>query len=119
MNDILPEEVVSLKEIDHLLLALGENDIEVVNRAEKTTVDSDDSSESSADAPAALVKNEDEDDEPVESFVESGAESRMGDPVKLYLHQMGRVPLLSRAEEISISKRTMAWISRPCVSTTM
>lgn len=108
VNDILPEEVVSLKEIDHLLLALGENDIEVVNRADKTTVDTDESSEANADSPATLAKNEDEDEEPVESFVESGAESRMGDPVKLYLHQMGRVPLLSRAEEISISKRIEA-----------
>ena len=108
VHDILPEEVVSLKEIDHLLLALGENDIEVVNRVEKTAVDPEDSQETNSDTPAVLAKNEDEDEEPVESFVESGAESRMGDPVKLYLHQMGRVPLLSRAEEISISKRIEA-----------
>ncbi len=110
VNDILPEEVVSSEEIDDILLMLGENDIKVVEKEEKTATPDDDK-ETEATVPDASGKDDDSDDED-ESFGKAletaGVETRIGDPIKMYLHQMGRIPLLSRAEEIAIAKRIEA-----------
>lgn len=108
VNDILPNEVVSSVEIDHILLMLGENEIKVVEREEKADALPDDEKEAAGVVSGAAVKEEDGEDEIEKSFVASGAETRMGDPVKMYLHQMGRIPLLSRGQEIDLAKRIEA-----------
>ncbi len=111
VNDILPDEVVSSEEIDDILLMLGENDIKIVDQEEKAAVIPDGDKEVGAAAPGAIVKDDDEEDEEEEfgkSFETAGVETRMSDPVKMYLHEMGRISLLTREEEISIAKRIEA-----------
>ncbi len=108
MNDILPTEVVSSEEIDHILLMLGENDIKIVDQEEKADAIPDDNKEVGDGAAGAAAKEDEDEEEFGKSFAASGAETRMGDPVKMYLHQMGRIPLLTRQEEISIAKRIEA-----------
>jgi RNA polymerase primary sigma factor len=109
VNDILPDEVVSSEEIDDILLMLGENDIRIVEQEEKAVSIPDDDKEAGADAPGAIVKEEEEEEDEFEkSFETAGVETRMGDPVKMYLHEMGRIPLLTREEEVSIAKRIEA-----------
>ena len=57
------------------------------------------------DSPLSLVQEEDDqDDEDVLSLVESDV-SRTSDPMTMYTREMGTVPLLTREEEISISRR--------------
>ncbi|HEX5707699.1 MAG TPA: RNA polymerase sigma factor RpoD [Pyrinomonadaceae bacterium] len=53
-------------------------------------------------------------DEPEDSFEESeldlsaGEDEKSSDPVRLYLRQMGRVPLLTREQEVTLAKRIEA-----------
>src|SRR5580698_2631601 len=92
VNDILPDEVVSSEEIDDILLMLGENDIKIVDQEEKASIP-DEEKEVEAATPGALVKDEDADEEEIfeKALDTAGVETRVGDPVKMYLHQMGRI----------------------------
>jgi RNA polymerase primary sigma factor len=112
VNDILPDEVVSSEEIDDILQMLGENDIKIVDREEKGPALSDDDKELEGAAPGAGLAVKDDDDEDGEDFDKefetAGVESRMGDPVKMYLHEMGRISLLTREQEVAIAKRIEA-----------
>jgi len=84
VGEILTEEHSTPANLDHIFAKLRELEIEVVDSAE---VD--------------RVKPADKDEEEVE-------EPRMDaldDPVRMYLKQMGAVPLLTREQEVEISKR--------------
>ena len=94
VNDILPDEVVSSEEIDDILLMLGENDIKIVEQDEKSAILPDEEKEAGSLVPGgAMVKDEEEDEgDDFEKPSETAAvETRMGDPVKMYLHEMGKI----------------------------
>ena len=111
VNDILPDEVVSSAEIDDILQMLGENDIKIVAQ-EAPAPETAEEGNKTETAGSAQEAGEDDRDDDAEEFGEipdpAGVEVRVGDPVKMYLHQMGRIPLLTRAEEIAIAKRIEA-----------
>ena len=76
--------------------------------------DSDDGeSETEGDAPEMLPGTEDERErpEPVEEeeesdlFKDAGPTEKIDDPVRMYLTQMGEIPLLTREEEIRLAKQ--------------
>ena len=86
INDMLPDHVVSSGEIDEILLALGDHDIDVVE-----TLKIDKAEDAGGD--------EEEEKEYAPSRVE-----RADDPVRMYLREMGRVPLLTKDQEVRIAK---------------
>jgi RNA polymerase primary sigma factor len=87
VNSMLPEDVVSSGEIDEILITLGDHDIDVVESLKLNKTDGDSA----------------EDDEESKEFAPSRVE-RADDPVRMYLREMGRVPLLTKDEEVRIAK---------------
>jgi RNA polymerase primary sigma factor len=89
----LPEDESSAERFDEIFRALGEMDIEVVDAPERRKgSDGEEGSEEEASPEAEL----DLSPAPV---------GRTDDPVRMYLREMGRTPLLTREGEIRIAKR--------------
>lgn len=94
VNDILPPDVVSPEHIDDLMVLFGEMDIELVDT---------DHGESSVE----VVKVDDKElleEEKGLTLRESGG-GHTDDPVRMYLREMGSIPLLTREGEVEIAKR--------------
>lgn len=98
INDALPHEAVSADEINDILDALEEQDIQILNASE---VEELECMEVEEEGNLSELEECSED----ELNLRPGRTSRVDDPVKLYLREMGRVPLLSKKEEIQLSKR--------------
>ena len=96
LNRELPDNVVSADDIEDVLQKLEGSNIAVA-----------DSDERLLEQVASTVP-EDEDealDEDVELDLSAGALEKTNDPVRLYLREMGVVPLLTREGEVAIAKR--------------
>jgi len=87
INDILPMSFDNPEVIDHALIFLTGMDIQILNQSE---VERQKERKKEAKELEALPKR---------------AEGTPDDPVRMYLKEMGSVPLLTREEEVEISKR--------------
>ena len=95
LNRELPDNVVSPDDIEDVLQKLEGSNIPVA-----------DSDERLLEQAAAVAVDDDEDaDEDVELDLSAGALEKTNDPVRLYLREMGVVPLLTREGEVAIAKR--------------
>src|SRR5256886_837868 len=94
LNRELPENVVSPDDIEDVLQKLDASNIHVADSDERLIEQ------------AAAIANDDEDgDEELELDLSAGALEKTNDPVRLYLREMGVVPLLTREGEVAIAKR--------------
>ena len=96
LNRELPDNVVSPDDIEDVLQKLEGSNIPVA-----------DSDERLLEQAAVTVPDDDEEsiDEDVELDLSAGALEKTNDPVRLYLREMGVVPLLTREGEVAIAKR--------------
>ncbi len=102
VNDILPAEVHSSDEIDDLLSTFERHGIDVYEDAPSKPVRRMDAAES-LETPELESK---EDELPEEDLdLSPGALEKTNDPVRMYLREMGTVPLLTREGEVAIAKR--------------
>lgn len=87
INDILPISFDSADQIDQILIYLSGMDIQILNQAE---VDK--------------AKEKKKEIKELET-IPKRSEGTPDDPVRMYLKEMGSVPLLTREQEVEISKR--------------
>ncbi len=85
VNDALPESAVSPEELENILILLRGMEIEVIDASDVTR-----------------FKHEMEKEERARSSQRADV---LDDPVRMYLKQMGQVPLLTREQEVEISMR--------------
>src|SRR4249919_579660 len=93
VNELLPSEITSSDELDDLFNTFGSAGIEVIDSDQKYLRD-----EKTLDRTA-------EGAEELELDLTPGALDKTNDPVRMYLREMGTVPLLTREGEVAIAKR--------------
>jgi RNA polymerase primary sigma factor len=96
VNDMLPAEVVSPDQIDDVMSIFGEMDIEVVDSNARVTL---------GGAGDDLAEDEEEEEKELDGDVDGDVVGKTGDPVRMYLREMGTVSLLSREGEVEIAKK--------------
>jgi RNA polymerase primary sigma factor len=96
MNDILPAEVHSSEEIDEVLSAFERYGIGVYEDATSAEATGD----AGAEEPKEELRSEDSGLD-----LTPGTAEKTSDPVRLYLREMGTVPLLTREGEVVLAKR--------------
>ena len=111
VNDMLPPDVTSSDQIDDIIMLFGEKNIDIIDTEQGEK----------------LIMKKTPEDVPPTKFPEALAlapgTGKTGDPVKMYLREMGMVSLLSREGEVEIAKKieegareTMSAIFRLSVS---
>jgi RNA polymerase primary sigma factor len=103
VNDILPAEVHSSEEIDDLLSTFERYGIDIYEdvtaaKAARAALEVSEPVEAEAKEEAAVG-------EEVELDLTPGLLEKTNDPVRMYLREMGTVPLLTREGEVAIAKR--------------
>ena len=89
LNDVLPEGVTDAEDLDAILSQLRRMEIDIIEASEVDRYKE-----------GKKESEEEEEEEKPESRFEI-----LDDPVRMYLKQMGQVPLLTREQEVQISKR--------------
>jgi RNA polymerase primary sigma factor len=89
VNDMLPEEIGSADDLDDLITTIGTQGIDLL-----------DAPKFPGDKEFELEEGED-----VELDLTPGTLEKTNDPVRMYLREMGTVPLLTREGEVEIAKR--------------
>jgi len=84
INDALPDTLITPDDMEEILSKLRNLEIEIVDQAEVDRV---------------------KQPEPEEEPEDKSRLDILDDPVRMYLKQMGQVPLLTREQEVEISKR--------------
>jgi RNA polymerase primary sigma factor len=96
VNDLLPGDITSPDELDDLMTTINTQGIDVLAEGRRGSRDVDEHDTDNE-------SGEDSDD--VELDLSPGTLEKTNDPVRMYLREMGTVPLLTREGEVEIAKR--------------
>ena len=95
VNDLLPGDITSPDELDDLMATINTQGIDVLSEGRRGSRDEERDADSEP--------GEEADD--VELDLTPGTLEKTNDPVRMYLREMGTVPLLTREGEVEIAKR--------------
>ena len=100
VNEILPPDANSTAEIESVLSAFEQNNVPVYEDAPAAKA-------AQSESEGHEFDGHDEHAHTADAEVDESApiHDKTGDPVRLYLREMGSVPLLKRADEVAIAKR--------------
>jgi RNA polymerase primary sigma factor len=96
VNEYLPDEAVNPEKLDQLLVVLEEHDIQLIDETE---------AEQRESGGAPTERQEEIRPEEILSYIDEEEGRKIDDPVRMYLTQMGEIPLLSRKQEIDLAKK--------------
>ncbi|HPN55447.1 MAG TPA: RNA polymerase sigma factor RpoD [Candidatus Omnitrophota bacterium] len=99
VNSTLSENVDSSEDIDHVFEILDGKNIKVIESDDDFVPPEEEEEETREQQLRRLREEQTRDDDYSDKFIP------LDDPVKMYLKQMGSIPLLMRDEEISLAKR--------------
>ncbi len=99
INDTLPSDIIFSDQIDDILIFFHEKNIEIVDPEKNGKTISALAAKAKDEEPEEKTKDEEILSMPMTTL------GKTGDPVKMYLREMGLVPLLSREEEVKIAKK--------------
>jgi len=101
LNDALPDEVISPARLDSLLMSLDELGVQLLDESDVVKDEDEDFEETDKVAD----EEELEEDMLLEEELTESEGRKIDDPVRMYLTQMGEIPLLTRDEEISLARK--------------
>jgi RNA polymerase primary sigma factor len=116
MNDDLPDDAISASRLDRLLANLDEMGVSLIDEddveAHQASKAHEETEFEESDEEEHEDEHEDDKDEQLKEdemlekqLVGEDGSRRIDDPIRMYLTQMGQIPLLTRKSEISLARK--------------